>query len=90
LLLEGVLVTREDLLVALIGAVDRNCALAPYQVLERFALASTYVAGKRVRVDDSGRNVEGVTCGLDPAGFLRLREDNGTEMTILAGGVRPV
>ena len=34
--------------------------------------------------------LEGVTCGLDPAGFLRVREDNGTETTILAGGVRPV
>jgi len=90
LLLEGVLVTREDLLVAVVRAVDQNCSLAPHQVLDRFARASTYVAGKRVRVDDAGRNVEGVTCGLDPAGFLRLREDNGTEMTILAGGVRPV
>ena len=87
LLLEGVLVKREDLFVALIGAVDRNCSLSPHQILDRFARASTYVAGMRVRVDG---NVEGVTCGLDPAGFLRLREDNGTEMTILAGGVRPV
>ena len=86
LLLEGVLVKREDLLVAVVAAVDRNCALSPHQVLDRFTRASTYVAGKRVRVND----VEGVTCGLDPAGFLRLREDNGTEMTILAGGVRPV
>ena len=90
LLLEGVLVKREDLLVALIGAVDRNCALAPHQVLDRFARASSYVSGMRVRVDEAGRNVEGVTCGLDPTGFLRLREDNGTELTILAGGVRPV
>lgn len=90
LLLEGVLVTREDLLVALVGAVDRNCSLAPQQVLDRFARASSYVTGRRVRVDGPGRNLEGVTCGLDPAGFLRLREDNGTETTILAGGVRPV
>jgi len=90
LLLQGVLVKREDLLVALAGSVDRNCALGSHQVLDRFTRASSYVAGRRVRVDEAGRNVEGITCGLDPAGFLRLREDNGTEMTILAGGVRPI
>jgi BirA family biotin operon repressor/biotin-[acetyl-CoA-carboxylase] ligase len=90
LLLEGVLAKREDILVALIHAVERNGALTRHQVLDAFARASSYVSGKRVRVADSGRAVEGVTCGLDPAGFLRLREDNGTEMTILAGGVRPV
>ena len=90
LLLEGVLVKREDLATNLVPAVDRNCALTAHQVLERFANASSYVSGKRVRVEDAGRSVEGVTCGLNAAGFLRLREDNGTEMTIVAGGVRPV
>jgi BirA family biotin operon repressor/biotin-[acetyl-CoA-carboxylase] ligase len=85
LLLEGVLVRREDLLTALVDAVDRACLLAADQVLARFTRASTYVHGRRVRVE--GR--EGVTCGLDPSGFLRLREDDGTQTTILAGGVRP-
>ena len=37
-----------------------------------------------------GAGLEGVTCGLDPGGFLLLREDNGTETVILAGGVRPI
>jgi len=43
-----------------------------------------------VRVDAGVAPLEGVTCGIDPAGFLRVREDNGTETTILAGGVRPI
>jgi len=33
---------------------------------------------------------EGVTCGLDPQGFLRLRDDSGLETIVLAGGVRPI
>ena len=85
LALEGIRTTREDLLVALASAIDRVITLPADEILPSFAAASSYVSGKRVRVD----NVEGVTCGLDASGFLRLREDNGTERTILAGGVRP-
>jgi BirA family biotin operon repressor/biotin-[acetyl-CoA-carboxylase] ligase len=55
-----------------------------------FSRASTYAQGRRVRVEQQGATLEGVTCGLDPSGFLRLREENGKETTILAGGVRPV
>ena len=90
LLLEGARVTREDLLVALAISVDRHCALAPPEILRRFAQASSFTSGRRVRVETAGTFVEGVTCGLDPAGFLRLREDSGRETTILAGGIRPV
>ncbi|HSP68644.1 MAG TPA: biotin--[acetyl-CoA-carboxylase] ligase, partial [Bryobacteraceae bacterium] len=87
LLLEGVKSSREDLLVALVEAVDRYTRLNSDEILRQFANASSYVSGKRVRIESGS---EGVTCGLDPAGFLRVREDNGTETTILAGGVRPV
>jgi BirA family biotin operon repressor/biotin-[acetyl-CoA-carboxylase] ligase len=87
LLLEGVTISREDLLVALVECVDRYTRLSSDEILRRFTNASSYVFGKRVRVE---AGLEGTTCGLDPAGFLRLREDNGTETTILAGGVRPV
>jgi BirA family biotin operon repressor/biotin-[acetyl-CoA-carboxylase] ligase len=85
LALEGAAVAREALLVRLIEAVDHAVTLPPEEVLRRFASASSYARGRRVRAED----VEGVTCGLDPAGFLRVREDNGTMHTILAGGVRP-
>jgi BirA family biotin operon repressor/biotin-[acetyl-CoA-carboxylase] ligase len=89
LLLEGVTVSREDLLVALIEFVDRYTRLSSDEIMRQFTSASSYVFGKRVRAE-AGRTVEGVTCGLDPAGFLRVREDNGTETVILAGGVRPI
>ncbi|MBZ5672765.1 MAG: biotin--[acetyl-CoA-carboxylase] ligase [Acidobacteriia bacterium] len=87
LLLEGVTVAREDLLIALVESIDRYTRLDADDILREFANASSYVVGKRVRVE---AGLEGVTCGLDPAGFLRVREDNGTETTILAGGVRPL
>ena len=90
LLLEGVQMAREDLLVALVELVDRYTKLGSDEILREFTNASSYVSGKRVRAEAVGKLVEGVTCGLDPAGFLRLREDNGTVTTILAGGVRPI
>ena len=87
LLLEGVAVSREDLLLALVESVDHYTRLSSEEILREFTNTSTYVSGKRVRVETG---LQGVTCGLDPAGFLRVREDNGTETTILAGGVRPI
>jgi BirA family biotin operon repressor/biotin-[acetyl-CoA-carboxylase] ligase len=87
LLLEGVRIAREDLLVALVESVDRYTRLSSDEILRQFTNASSYVSGKRVRAET---DIVGVTCGLDPAGFLRVREDNGAETTILAGGVRPI
>ncbi|MCU1336924.1 MAG: biotin--acetyl-CoA-carboxylase ligase [Bryobacterales bacterium] len=87
LLLEGLPVFREDLMVSLVELVDRYARLSSDEILRQFTNASSYVFGKRVRVE---AGFEGVTCGLDPAGFLRVREDNGTVTTILAGGVRPI
>jgi len=85
--LEGVTVSREDLLVALVESVDRYTQLSSAEILRQFTEASSYVSGRRVRTE---AGLEGITCGLDPAGFLRVREDNGAETTILAGGVRPI
>jgi BirA family biotin operon repressor/biotin-[acetyl-CoA-carboxylase] ligase len=86
-------VSREDLLVALIEEVDGCCRILTMQgadtILRMFARASSYVQGRRVRVEREGTAIEGVTCGLDPSGFLVVREDNGKETTVLAGGVRP-
>lgn len=87
LLLEGARVTREHLLDALLRSVDRYCAMPPEEIRTRFESASTYARGLRVRVEQPP--VEGVTQGLDPSGFLIVRQDNGEHATILAGGVRP-
>jgi BirA family transcriptional regulator, biotin operon repressor / biotin---[acetyl-CoA-carboxylase] ligase len=93
LALAGASVAREDLLVALARAIDEHCGIlakeGPSAILNRFTRASSYAVGRRVRIDQSGTVVEGITCGLDPSGFLLVRQDNGVETTILAGGVRP-
>ena len=58
-------------------------------VLRAFTQASSYVSGRRVVVEQNGVELAGVTEGLDPQGFLKLREDNGRQALIVAGGVRP-
>ncbi len=83
-------VSREDLLVALVNAVESCCRQDPSTILDMFTRASSYAEDRRVRVEKDGAIIEGVTCGLDPSGFLVVREDNGRETIILAGGVRPV
>jgi BirA family biotin operon repressor/biotin-[acetyl-CoA-carboxylase] ligase len=85
--LAGATATREDVLLALVQAVDRYCRETPAAILRMFEASSSYARGLRVRVDQNG--IEGVTQGLDPSGFLIVRQDNGRDSTILAGGVRP-
>jgi BirA family transcriptional regulator, biotin operon repressor / biotin---[acetyl-CoA-carboxylase] ligase len=87
-------VSREDLLVSLVKSIEACCKIlttdGPAAILKMFARASSYAEGRRVRVEKDGAMIEGVTCGLNPSGFLVIREDDGKEITILAGGVRPV
>jgi BirA family biotin operon repressor/biotin-[acetyl-CoA-carboxylase] ligase len=93
LLLEGATVTRENVLGALVKAIDRVCATletqGPEAILRMFEASSSYALGRRVRVEQAGGVLEGVTRGLDSSGFLIVRQDNGRDSTILAGGVRP-
>jgi BirA family biotin operon repressor/biotin-[acetyl-CoA-carboxylase] ligase len=79
---------REDILFALFPAIDSLIAEEPETVLRLFTHASSYVAGRRVTVDQPGGAITGTTAGLDPAGFLIVRKDDGTDTLILAGGVR--
>jgi len=90
----GAAVSRDELLGPLVDAVDASCSVlaqrGPEAICKAFGLASTYVHGRRVQVDQDGVILGGVTRGLDPSGFLLLRQDNGTVTKILAGGVRPI
>jgi BirA family transcriptional regulator, biotin operon repressor / biotin---[acetyl-CoA-carboxylase] ligase len=76
--------SREAILTLLVPAVDRFSALPLEEILDLFTHSSSYVSGRRVVVNE----IHGVTAGLDPAGFLKLRQDDGTVTLILAGGVR--
>ena len=86
--------SREQLLVALLGAVNRYCRVLEGQggraaILGMFSQRSSYARNKRVRVEQGASTLEGITAGLDPSGFLIIRGDDGKEQLILAGGVRP-
>jgi BirA family biotin operon repressor/biotin-[acetyl-CoA-carboxylase] ligase len=92
LLLEGARVSREDMLAALAAAVDRLCGVlvedGPNAILRMFEASSSYARGRRVRVEQEGGEILGVTHGLDESGFLIVEQDSGKLMKILTGGVR--
>ncbi len=85
--------SREELLRHLLASMERYLEIleetGAEPVLDLFTQASSYVRGRRVLVDQEGSVLSGVTEGLTPAGFLKLREDSGKQTIIIAGGVRP-
>jgi BirA family biotin operon repressor/biotin-[acetyl-CoA-carboxylase] ligase len=81
---------RQALLIALLRALDYELTQMEAQqpdLLARFATASSWVRGKRVRVPEQG-GYTGTTAGLDARGFLLVDADDGTQRTVLSGGVR--
>ena len=84
----GAPVSLTDIIVALLPAIDRFAELDKDAILRLFASASSYAAGRRVTVAHPDGIIEGTTAGLDPAGFLIVHKDDGTDTLIVAGGVR--
>jgi BirA family transcriptional regulator, biotin operon repressor / biotin---[acetyl-CoA-carboxylase] ligase len=87
---------REPILIEFLRAFDKEISRLEAELrgastatglLERFALSSSWVRGKHVRVDEGG-GYTGVTDGLDARGFLRVAGDDGMLHTVLSGGVR--
>ena len=89
----GERVSREVMLTALLRWLDEEIRglndASGQDVLQRFAAASSWVRGKRVRVEEGG-GYTGLTDGLDSRGFLRVVGDDGVERTMLSGGVREI
>jgi len=92
----GKMVSREAVLAALLRRLDEEIRLLIHRggkaddrrgLLERFATASTWIRGKRVRVEEAG-GYTGVTDGLDSRGFLLVAGDDGVRRIVLSGGVR--
>lgn len=86
---------RQELLIALLQSLDceaRAVADAPNaeyfarSLRERIAAGSSWIRGKRVRVEE-GEGYAGITEGLDPRGFLLVRTPEGLR-TVYSGGVR--
>ena len=88
-------VSRDSLLIALLRMLDEELGLlenesagrATEPLLDRFARASTWIAGKQVCVDD---RYTGVTAGLSEEGFLKVVDDAGTSHVVRSGGVRKI
>lgn len=94
--------SRLELLAALIRAIDREYrallrtmnspirtpALRFEPIMRRVESRSSYALGKLVHVDEDG-GYNGVTDGLDPRGFLRVRTDKGLRI-VISGSVRPL
>lgn len=57
-------------------------------ILKKVESRSSYAYGKEVHVDENG-GFSGVTDGLDPQGFLRVRTKHGVRM-VTSGSVRPL
>jgi BirA family biotin operon repressor/biotin-[acetyl-CoA-carboxylase] ligase len=85
---------KQVLLKAIAASVDTHIEILETSgvsaILRLFANASSYVSGKRVKVELPGGDVTGTTAGLTPDGFLLLRKDDGEEIMITAGGLRPI
>jgi BirA family biotin operon repressor/biotin-[acetyl-CoA-carboxylase] ligase len=93
---------RTELVGALIRALDREYrvllravtgpVLSPNlrfePIIKRVEARSSYANGKLVHVDEDG-GFSGLTDGLDPRGFLRVRTEKGLRI-VISGGVRPL
>jgi BirA family biotin operon repressor/biotin-[acetyl-CoA-carboxylase] ligase len=94
LLVSGSEWSRVELTAALLKSLDReyrNLLEKPGArdaILRRFSESSSYVRGRKVRIEENG-GFEGVTEGLDVRGFLQVRTPRGVR-TVLSGTVRAV
>ena len=84
----GAPVSSTGVLMHLLPAIDAFVELDKETILRLFTRTSSYAAGRRVTVAQPDGVIGGTTAGLDPAGFLIVHQDDGTDTLILAGGVR--
>jgi len=84
--------SRTELLIALLKSLEAEYRdtldAGEESLLRKVESISSYVRGKRVHVDEGG-GYDGVTDGLDPRGFLRVRTAENMR-TVLSGGVRAI
>jgi BirA family transcriptional regulator, biotin operon repressor / biotin---[acetyl-CoA-carboxylase] ligase len=92
LLASGTEWSRVELAAALLKSLDREYRdlvanpEARESILRRFSEASSFVRGRKVRIEENG-GFEGITEGLDARGFLLVRSGDRVR-TVLSGTVR--
>jgi len=85
--------SRVELVAALLKSLDREYRQfvqgpeARASILRRFAENSSWLHGKKVRIEENGSAFDGTTEGLDARGFLQVRTAYGMQ-TVLSGTVR--
>lgn len=85
--------SRVELVGALLKSLDRECRhltedpATRGDILRRFSENSSWVFGKKVRIEENGAGFEGVTEGLDERGFLQVRTAHALEI-VLSGTIR--
>jgi len=88
LLYSGKRFWRDTIFDSLLNAIEAFTEESPADILRLFAHASSYVSGRRVTVELPEGAITGTTAGLTADGFLRVRQDDGTDTIVIAGGVR--
>ena len=85
----GRAVDREQILTALLDALSRWYALLdhPAQIVDAWSNRSSYAIGKLVQVSNGDDVWQGITCGVEPDGALRLRTSSGDIRLVRAGDV---
>jgi BirA family biotin operon repressor/biotin-[acetyl-CoA-carboxylase] ligase len=84
-------ISRVHLLAALLRELERHYHLLLKEgnsaITERWAAASTFAWGKRVRVVTGAGEMLATTAGIDSNGALRIRHDDDREESLAAGEV---
>jgi BirA family biotin operon repressor/biotin-[acetyl-CoA-carboxylase] ligase len=86
--------SRVQIFIALLKELERHYHLllekGSAAIAERWAAASTYANGKRIRIVTAEAESLATTVGLDPSGALRVRYDDWREEALVAGEVAEV
>lgn len=87
----GKSISRAQVLVALLKEVERKYHLlldeGSAAIARRWAAASTFAQGKRIRVLAGAGEFFATTVGLEPSGALRVRREDGREELLVSGEV---
>jgi BirA family transcriptional regulator, biotin operon repressor / biotin---[acetyl-CoA-carboxylase] ligase len=83
--------SRAQILAALLKELDRYYRLLLAEgtaaIARRWASASSYAEGKRIRVLGNSGGFTATTMGLEPNGALRIRREDGREEALVSGEV---
>lgn len=86
--------SRVHICVAVLKELERHYHLllekGSAAIAERWAAASSYACGKRIRIVSAEAESFATTTGIDPSGALRVRYDDGREEALVAGEVSEV